>query len=199
MAPKTSEQFEEIRRKSRQKIEEVALELFAKQGFHNTSISQIAKAATVSKGLLYNYYNSKKDLLDTIIHNAVDEGEEAIEQFLASDLSPLQKISAITEGSIQMVQADPHHWRLMTALAFQEDIMQNLKEKIQLKKDEMLAQVSKIFSDMGFGDPEKEAYFYGALLDGIMVHYITLGDAYPLEAMKEYILNKYKNISNEKA
>ena len=53
--PKTKEQFEEIRNKSKAAIIEAALELFANNGFHNTSITQIAKKAGVSKGLMYNY------------------------------------------------------------------------------------------------------------------------------------------------
>ena len=200
MAPKTSKQFEEIRQRSMQKIEAAALELFAHKGFHNTSISQIAKAAGVSKGLLYNYYENKEDLLYTIVDHAMQDGGEAIEQFLHSpDFTPLQKISAVVEGSIQMVRADPHYWKLMTSLSFQEDVMENLKDRLMEKKDEMIQVVTEIFRQMGFQDPLKEAYLFGALLDGVMLHFISLGDSYPLEEMKEYILSKYKKHYDEQA
>ena len=192
MAPKTSEQFEEIRRKSRQNIEQAALELFAHKGFHNTSISQISKAAKVSKGLLYNYYDSKEDLLHAIIDRAMDQDGAEIEAFLKSDLPPYQKIVAVTEGAIQMVQADPHHWKLITSLSLQEDIMTQLKDLIKAKKDEMIGIVIEVFQQMGFTEPEKEAYLYGGLLDGIMLHYITLGEDYPIMEMKDYILKKYQ-------
>ena len=52
--PRTKEQFEEIRSRTKQKILESALELFAEKGFKGTSISEIAKTANISKGLAYN-------------------------------------------------------------------------------------------------------------------------------------------------
>ena len=54
MSPRTKEQFEVIRKQSKDAIREAALELFAKNGFHNTSMHTIAKKAKVSKGLIYN-------------------------------------------------------------------------------------------------------------------------------------------------
>ena len=48
MSPKTKEQVEEIRAKRMAQIKEVALELFAHDGYYNTSISKIAKAANIS-------------------------------------------------------------------------------------------------------------------------------------------------------
>ncbi len=59
MSPKSNKQFEEIRKNSRNKILDAAFELFAKQGFHSTSINQIAKQAGVAKGLIYNYFKKK--------------------------------------------------------------------------------------------------------------------------------------------
>ena len=67
MSPRSAKQFKEIRKEKKDHIMEVALELFAENGFHATSISQIAKKAGISKGLTYNYFESKKELLDELI------------------------------------------------------------------------------------------------------------------------------------
>src|SRR5660397_145107 len=67
MSPRSAKQFKEIRKEKKDLIMEVALELFAENGFHATSISQIAKKAGISKGLPYNYFESKKELLDELI------------------------------------------------------------------------------------------------------------------------------------
>ena len=67
MSPRTKQQYKEIRETTREKILSVALELFAKKGYHAASISQIAKKAKISKGLMYNYFASKEKLLDKII------------------------------------------------------------------------------------------------------------------------------------
>ena len=43
-----------------------ALELFARQGYANTSVQQVVEAAGVTKGALYHYFHSKDDLLFAI-------------------------------------------------------------------------------------------------------------------------------------
>ena len=57
----------------KEKIMGAALHLFGEQGYHKTSVDQIAKVAVVSKGLTYNYFRSKEELLLAIINRATDE------------------------------------------------------------------------------------------------------------------------------
>ena len=57
--PRTKEQFEEIRSEKVKMIKEVALRIFANEGYFQTSIAKIAKTANISKGLLYNYFERK--------------------------------------------------------------------------------------------------------------------------------------------
>ena len=45
-------------------IESAAKELFIKQGFHATSMRDIAKTADVSIGNLYNYYVTKEEIFE---------------------------------------------------------------------------------------------------------------------------------------
>lgn len=52
---------------------EMALLLFANNGYHSTTINSIAKHAGISKGLLYNYFESKESLLAEIIGKSVSE------------------------------------------------------------------------------------------------------------------------------
>lgn len=60
MSPRSNEQLDELREQRKAEILEAALALFARQGFHNTSIEQIRKKAGVSKGLIYNYFEKKR-------------------------------------------------------------------------------------------------------------------------------------------
>ena len=58
MSPRSAKQFKDIRKQKTELIMETALELFAENGFHATSMSQIAKKAGISKGLAYNYFEN---------------------------------------------------------------------------------------------------------------------------------------------
>ncbi len=73
MSPRTPRQFEEIREGKRTLIMDVALEYFANEGYQSTTVNHIAKHAGISKGLMYNYFESKEKLLSEIINRSVSE------------------------------------------------------------------------------------------------------------------------------
>ncbi|MBU0986804.1 MAG: TetR/AcrR family transcriptional regulator [Proteobacteria bacterium] len=65
-----------VERRHRQ-IVDAAVQLFIRQGFHKTTTRQIARAAGVSIGLLYEYITSKEDILYLVcdaIHGEVEHG-----------------------------------------------------------------------------------------------------------------------------
>lgn len=47
------------------------LELFYKQGYYNTSVDDILKSLSLSKGAFYHHFNSKEDFFISIIQNLV--------------------------------------------------------------------------------------------------------------------------------
>src|ERR1051325_10861273 len=53
--------------KNKSRIEEAARKLFIKQGFHATSMRNIAARAGTSLGNVYNYYRTKEEILGSII------------------------------------------------------------------------------------------------------------------------------------
>ena len=73
MSPRTTKQFDDIREEKKALIMDVALYLFANKGYHATTITNIAKHAGISKGLMYIYFESKEDLLSGIIGKSVSE------------------------------------------------------------------------------------------------------------------------------
>ena len=190
MSPRTKEQFEEIRQKSMQAIKEAALELFAHKGYFSTSISQIAKEAGVSKGLLYNYFENKEALLEYIIMEVVNMGEEMMTALVKSEVSPAEKLREITAFSFELVQGNIHYWKLLTSLAFQTDALESLMPMLKQKQQLMMDAMTQLFDEMGCERPEEEAFLYGAVMDGVMLHFMQM-DNYPVEKMKAYILNKF--------
>src|SRR5688572_19482400 len=62
----------------RDKILQSALELFAHHGYPGTSISMITADAKVSKGLLYNFFEFKEDLLKELLVTAFEDIEASM-------------------------------------------------------------------------------------------------------------------------
>ena len=191
MSPRTKEQFEEIRRKSIETIKKAAMELFARNGYHSTSISQIAREAGVSKGLLYNYFESKEAVLHDIIMEAVEMGEEMMGQLLSSPGDAKEQLQAMTEVTFEIVQKDLHYWKLMTALAFQTDVLASLMPELKKKQEELVEAMTDLFRRLGAKQPKLEALYYGAVLDGIMLHYMQMEEPYPVEEMKAFVLKRF--------
>ncbi|PHN06289.1 TetR/AcrR family transcriptional regulator [Flavilitoribacter nigricans] len=192
MSPKTKEQNEEIRQKTAAAIKEAALELFGKFGYHSTSISQISKAAGVSKGLMYSYFDSKQDLLYNIMLEAMEEGEHLLNGALASSEDPYEQLVQIVEMSIKWVTENLHHWKLLTSLAFQMDVLKGFEELMQEKQGNAMVQAVSLFERLGVEEPLEEAMVFGAMLDGMMLQYMQMEENYPLEKMKQHILKKIK-------
>ncbi|MDR0559799.1 MAG: TetR/AcrR family transcriptional regulator [Prevotellaceae bacterium] len=77
--PRTKEQNEAIRAEKRQLIMNVAMQLFAEEGFAQTSIEKIARKADIARGLMYSYFKSKEDLLQNIWDGLMSEFENMID------------------------------------------------------------------------------------------------------------------------
>ena len=193
MSPKTKAQYEEIRQQSKAAIMEAALELFASKGFSSTSISQIAKAAGISKGLMYNYFESKEQLLHEIIKSAFEEAEGLMMQAMTQLTDPREQLIAMVEGTFQMVTSHEHYWKLLTSLSFQTEISKEIDWIHIHKWEETLAAFKILLGQLGVEDTEKEALLMGATLDGIMLHYFFTGEKYPLEDMKTLFINRFCN------
>jgi len=72
MSPRTSKQFEEIRENKRAQIISAAIECFSTKGYHAVSISELAEFAGISKGLMYNYFKGKDELLRCVFQEIMD-------------------------------------------------------------------------------------------------------------------------------
>lgn len=61
----------------RRQIADAAMRLFIRNGFHKTTTRQIARAADISIGSLYEYFNCKEDILYVVcdfIHSEMEQG-----------------------------------------------------------------------------------------------------------------------------
>ena len=97
------------------KIERAALQVFVKQGFHGTSIRDIANASGVSIGNLYNYYKTKEELYLAIVQSY----EQKVQHLFAETLRQVQDIfephglADLASRIRKIVYSEPDYWRLM--------------------------------------------------------------------------------------
>jgi AcrR family transcriptional regulator len=116
MSPRTPVQNEQIRKDSKHKITDAAFQLIAKNGYEATSIAMIAKSAGVSKGLLYNYFDSKEELVKALVLGAMEEGDKLLSEIY--DENPTITLRNIFQWFFKEIRERPTHWKLMTELTF---------------------------------------------------------------------------------
>lgn len=77
-------------------ILDAAVRVFARQGFHQARVSDIANEAGVAYGLVYHYFDSKDEVLDTLFLERWNVLLEAIGEVDRSEAEPREKLLAIT-------------------------------------------------------------------------------------------------------
>ncbi len=91
----------------REAIIQVSLELFSTNGFHKTTIPDIAKRLKMSVGNLYNYFASKDVLAKEIIKYTSNVLADEIEKVNKKDISTKDKIKDIVTLYFQMAKKRP--------------------------------------------------------------------------------------------
>jgi len=91
----------------RRLILDAAVRVFARQGFHTCRVSDIADEAGVAYGLVYHYFDSKDQILDTLFLERWDILLRAIQQVDAEEMQPREKLYAITSFIVDSYRHDP--------------------------------------------------------------------------------------------
>lgn len=121
MSPRTPQQFREIRQEKIALIMDTGLEHFANEGYFKTTISHLARHAGISKGLLYNYFESKEALLKAIVHRSVNEIYHYIDIDKNGYLSE-EEFEFLIRKTDMMLKSKKNFWRLIFQLLMQNDV-----------------------------------------------------------------------------
>jgi TetR/AcrR family transcriptional regulator, fatty acid metabolism regulator protein len=91
----------------RRLILDAAVRVFARQGFHTCRVADIADEASVAYGLVYHYFSSKDEILDTLFLERWGMMLTAIEAADRSAGSPQAKLRTIAGFIVDSYRHDP--------------------------------------------------------------------------------------------
>jgi AcrR family transcriptional regulator len=196
--PRTTEQYEELRSEKKQFIANIALKLFANQGYTRTSISVIAKEANISKGLMYNYFESKKELLDYIINSLGEAFSQYIDPNKDGIITEEEALNYI-DIIFDMLKDQRESLKYYYQLAFQPEVIEilcNPNAFLNIKKQQYLLLdfwASK-FPNVDQRIAKTNIYSF---IKGFIMLYIYLPEMYPDEFLEEYKTYLKKFITNK--
>lgn len=189
MSPRKKEDNESIREERRKSILEVALRLFANKGYESTSISQLAKEAGISKGLIYTYFESKEALLKSLVLD-LNEMERDFWEDIQND-DPTKMLENILNIYFKTLVENKDKLRLISALTFQIEKFDFIQDLASQKMSTYLQLFEDLLSKINFPQPKDEALLLGALLDGIATQFLVIHSDYPLNQIKNILIDKY--------
>ena len=195
MAPRKPEKFAEMREKSRNHIIAKAMEVFAEHGYYKASIEMIAKAAGISKGLTYNYFKSKDELLESVFMEGFKFFDEMME-INQTEISAHEKLEILLSNFTQSLKNNLPFWKLYQSVISQPELSHKLTKFKEYYESVFGPLLMGIFSEL-FGnklsemDIQIEVMLFAAFLDGIAFDYTVMGEEYPLDAIKQKLLEKY--------
>jgi AcrR family transcriptional regulator len=98
---------EKLAAEKRRLILDAAVRVFARQGFNQCRVSDIADEAGVAYGLVYHYFRSKDEVLDTLFLERWNVMLEVIRDLDGQDLAPRDKLYAIASFIVDSYRHDP--------------------------------------------------------------------------------------------
>lgn len=87
----------------RTQIQTAAMRVFARKGYRNTVVEDVAEEAGVSKGTIYTYFDRKEELLGSVFQGLMEELRGQEEEILESDRTPLEKIRAMLHEFVDVI------------------------------------------------------------------------------------------------
>jgi AcrR family transcriptional regulator len=180
----------EIREQRKAQIMEAALELFANKGFHSTSVADISKMAGISKGLLYNYFESKEALIKELIMHGFDELMSVFDPNSDGILTG-EEMKYLTIELLEVIKGDIQFWKLYFAILTQPPIYSLIEEGIMKKAEPIFTVIGTYFEHEGYENPMVEARLFTAMLDGITMNFVFDPENFPIEHVRDRFLSLY--------
>jgi AcrR family transcriptional regulator len=171
--PKTAEQNAQRRGARREQILQAAIPVFARMGFAEASMADIATAAHASYGTVFLYFASK----ETLFHAAVLEPLAELERVFAVDAPPSMRPSAVirkmAHSQVAFVAHQTNYLRLTQHVLGLRDRFPELAGQLFAVTDRFTEQVVPVIEagqragELAPGKPEVIAQAYLAFLTGL--------------------------------
>ena len=175
-------------------ILDIAINLITHNGIKNTSLSDISKAAGISKGTLYYHYSSKDDLIFdiadvhlNIITDAVLECVKNIEKNSSKDELInliLRKIATI--GSTGRI----HMYLLCEAITGNDSLRERIKVKYIQWRTTLQDEIYKNLSE-SIDEAEAFSFLLISIVDGLVVQSLLKTEKLPYEKIASFLVSKW--------
>jgi TetR/AcrR family fatty acid metabolism transcriptional regulator len=90
-----------------QQIIDAAIRVFARNGYYNSRVSDVAREAGIASGTIYLYFKTKDDILVTLFRQKMAEWVALVRKEIAGEPDPIAKIRQIVRLHFHVIEANP--------------------------------------------------------------------------------------------
>lgn len=94
--------------KTRDKLMDVARQLFAKKGIENTTMIDIANASEKGRRTIYTYFKNKSDIYDALIEHESEQLVMNLRKAVEAGTTPLEQVRAFIRTRLEIVKSSDH-------------------------------------------------------------------------------------------
>ncbi len=178
------------------RILEAAIKVFAEQGFHQTTISQIARQAGVADGTIYLYFKNKDDILVHFFNERTRQVFDGFREAVRQASGAVEKLKALVGRQLAAFQADMHMAAVYQAWThqFQRVAEPQIKEMSKMYLDivseivELGQQEGTLRKDLYLGLVKR--FIIGAI-DEVINTWLHAGGRYDLSTMAEPLVDLF--------
>lgn len=160
---------------------EVAAALFAERGYGGTSMADIAEGVGVRKASLYNYYDSKGDLLMDLLRRGLEGGPDStVLATLEGDAPHGERLRDYFRAAVRFASEQPALVAIFRVAATQlhGDLGERAEGLVCDHRERQRQRLAAFFADaVGAGavaaaDPDDLSYVFRMFLNGVLIGHV---------------------------
>lgn len=168
----------------RKKILNASIAIFAREGFHSTTIDQIAEEADIGKGSVYRYFKSKDLILEELLETTFADIAARISSIYSKEMDILQLVEEMIKSWITFISENPDLYQII-----QNEAMNYHSGNRVMFYDYMVThlplfkeRVVSLNNDKQLKTTSFYTVFYGIMgfIDGVVQKWQRCGMDYPL-------------------
>lgn len=170
-APLCKSAFSNLPEEKRQRILKVARSEFAKNGFENTSIQQIARKSDISVGSVYKYFDNKEQMFSYIAQEGLSELEDLLMKLAPSKEDILIKAEKIIRTLLKFSKEHPELVQLYCSLTTGDnsEFLNELSQRIEAVTASIYTQTISMAQETGEVRKDINPAMFAFLLDNVFM------------------------------
>ena len=133
-------------RQRQKQLYDAAARLFAAQGYHATSLRELAEALGLNKSSLYHYFDSKQELLYQLLDDYISEALAEIQSLCSGERDPEEKLADFMRYYTRFYARDLD--RLALLVNEVDNLEPRLRKVLEKKERRYLAALTDIFEQL---------------------------------------------------